>query len=124
VLDVSRIGDGTEVKIFLGGLALALLLFASAAPGEAAQEQVPVTAPSEVGQLDTFAPENTGVPLSISETTPPPGWVHPDDRMPEQVALDLLGEAWDVTKWGLGGALVALAILAALVVAFEKSRYQ
>jgi hypothetical protein len=113
------------MKAFLGGLALALFLLVGTAPGEAAQEQpVPVAAPSEAGQLDEFAPENTGVPLSISETTPPPGWVHPDDRMPEQVALDLLAEGWDVTKWGVGGALVALGILAALIIAFEKSRYQ
>jgi len=112
------------MKLFLGGLALALFLLVATSPGEAAQEQpVPVTVPERAATLDEL-PRAPAVPLEISETTPPPGWVHPDDRMPEQVLVELLGEGWAAARWQLVGVLVALAILAAIVVGFEKSRYR
>lgn len=114
------------MKVFLigAGIALAVLLLTGGRPDS---DQPPlistVVLPAEVGQLDTMSPAVTGVPLSISETTQPPGWEPPPALMPEQEIAAWLGELWSDYGAGLGGALVAVAILAALVVAGERSRY-
>lgn len=113
------------MKVLLGGLALALLLLAGARPADDTPAPVAVAAPaapSSIGELTPAVPLE--VPLSVSETTPPPGWTPPESLQPEQEIGQWLGEAWDAAKWQALGGLIFLAIVAALIVASEKSRYQ
>jgi hypothetical protein len=106
------------MKLLLVALGIAFVLFAFA---RADHEQAP--APAAVA-----AP---AVPLSISETTPPPGWAPPVAAPVPPASAPVTAEqtlyAWldglrQHAAWQAIGALVLLSIVAALVVALERSR--
>jgi hypothetical protein len=63
------------------------------------------------------------VPLAISETTRPFGWVNPADRTAEQALGAWLAWLGGIAAWQLTGATVTVVVLAALVVSLERSRY-
>lgn len=69
-------------------------------------------------------PVPPAVPLAISETTPPPGWVPPGPPpVTAEEQLDVwLSQLGAVAGWQLFGGLVLLVILAGLVVGLERSR--
>jgi hypothetical protein len=103
------------VKRVLGVLAFALVL----AFGFGDREESPAAGPA--------------VPLAISETTVPPGWVRPpvvpaepepEPATPEEQIVAWLGELGHDAPWHIGGGLVLLGIVAALVIGLEKSRTQ
>jgi hypothetical protein len=103
------------MKLLLVALGIAFVLFAFA---RADHEQVPV-------------PPTAAVPLSVSETTPPPGWAPPvaaplpPASVPvpvEQTLYAWLDGLRQHAAWQAIGALVLLSIVAALVVALERSR--
>jgi hypothetical protein len=104
------------VKRVLGVLAFALVL----AFGFGDREEPPAAGPA--------------VPLAISETTVPPGWtrpavpvesvLEPEPATPEEQIVAWLGELGHDAPWHIGGGLVLLGIVAALVIGLEKSRTQ
>jgi hypothetical protein len=109
------------MKLLLVALGIAFVLFAFA---RADHEQVPV--PPTAAAVAAPA-----VPLSVSETTPPPGWAPPvaaplpPASVPvpvEQTLYAWLDGLRQHAAWQAIGALVLLSIVAALVVALERSR--
>jgi hypothetical protein len=68
-------------------------------------------------------PAPPAVPLAVSETTPPPGWVNPADMTTEEQLAEWVRSVGRGAAWQLFGGVVVLAILAALVVSLEKGRY-
>jgi hypothetical protein len=107
------------VKRLLIAVSIALVLFAIARH-DRDQEPVPPPAPAVVAA--PTAP--LAVPLAISETTPPPGWVNPSDMTSEQRLGAWLADMGLVVRGGIVGIIAMLSIIAALVVSAEKSRAQ
>jgi hypothetical protein len=95
------------------GVVIVLVVLALLFIGGRHRDEAPPPAPAAV---------ELAVPLSVTETTTPPGW-DPPDTAEEQIA------AWFVeqtTGWGWNAAGIAITflILAALVVALERTRAQ
>jgi hypothetical protein len=105
------------VKRLLLAVGIALVLFAFARH-DRDQEVVPTPAPA--AEVVSAAPP--AVPLSISETTPPAGWVDPATLTPEEQLGAWLAELGSLARGQLFGAAVLLTILAAMVIGLERSR--